>query len=140
VRVHPNDFLTLHGEISRRNLTRCTSCHTTQSFCTECHSRLGISPMSAPIVSARARFHPPADVWVRGPVLHGRAARRSMNDCVSCHAERDCVTCHGALGVGGGVSPHPPGFVDECRQFLEANARACRSCHVDVGELALRCR
>ena len=108
-RVHPNDFLTTHPQLSRRAGNRCTSCHSTQNFCTECHARLGLSTFSAPALQGSGRFHPPDDVWIRGPVLHGREARRSMNDCASCHSENDCVSCHGGLGVGGGISPHPPG-------------------------------
>lgn len=139
-RVHPNDWLTIHSQMARRNEPRCTSCHTTQTFCTECHTRLGISPLSAPNVRSGERFHPPPEVWTRGPVLHGLEARRSMTTCTSCHAERDCTTCHGAIGVGGGISPHPPGFLAECGRLLEANDRACRTCHGDLGRVRSMCR
>lgn len=139
-RVHPNDWLTIHSQMARRDEPRCTSCHTTQTFCTECHARLGISPLAAPNVRSGERFHPPAEVWTRGPVLHGREARRSMTTCTSCHAERDCITCHGAIGLGSGRSPHPPGFLADCRRLLEANDRACRSCHGDLGRVRALCR
>ena len=138
-RVHPNDFITTHPQLSRRAGNRCTSCHSTQNFCTECHARLGLSTFSAPALQGAGRFHPPDDVWIRGPVLHGREARRSMNDCVSCHAESDCVSCHGAMGIGGGVSPHPPGFAEVCGRALRANARACQTCHGDLDLLRSRC-
>ncbi len=138
-RVHPNDWLTLHPVMARRNTPRCTGCHTLQTFCSECHARLGLSPISAPLVHTRGRFHPPANVWVRGPVLHAREARRSMSDCASCHTERDCVQCHGALGVGAGISPHPPGFRAQCGRLLRQNDRACRTCHGDVSGLAALC-
>lgn len=138
-RVHPNDWLTVHPQMARLDEPRCTSCHTTQTFCVECHARLGISPVAAPNVRSPRRFHPPPEVWTRGPVLHGREARRSMTTCTSCHAQRDCVACHGALGVGAGVSPHPPGFVRECGRLLRANDRACRTCHADMGRLRALC-
>jgi hypothetical protein len=138
-RVHPNDFLLVHAQLARREADRCTSCHTTQAFCTECHSILGLSPMSAPVVRAAGRFHPPADVWLRGPVLHGREARRSMNDCVSCHSERDCVTCHGTLGIGAGLSPHGNTSVGALCSGLRANDRACRLCHSDFASLSRLC-
>lgn len=130
-RVHPNDWLTVHTTAARRNEPRCTSCHTTQTFCNECHSRLGLSPISAPNVRFRGRYHPPDEVWVRGPALHAREARRSMNACVSCHAEGDCVQCHGALGIGAGINPHPPGFRERCGSARRQNARACIACHGD---------
>lgn len=138
--VHPNDFLTLHAQAARRDEPRCTSCHTVQTFCAECHARVGVSTISAPVVRATARFHPPEDVWSRGPVQHAIEARRSMTSCTSCHAERDCVACHGARGIGGGLSPHPPNFAQQCAAQLRSNPRACVTCHGDVGELAARCQ
>lgn len=139
-RIHPGDFLTTHVVSARRDSPRCGSCHQTSRFCTECHSRLGLSPMSAPDVRASRRYHPPSGIWVRGLSLHGLEARRAMSTCASCHAERDCVVCHGALGIGAGVSPHPPGFEATCASALVSNARACVTCHGDVEALRRRCR
>lgn len=133
--IHPNDFLSTHAQLSRREGQRCTSCHVTQSFCAECHARIGISPLSAPESRGTGRFHPPPEQWVSGPALHAVEARRSLSTCVSCHAERDCVSCHGGMGIGAGISPHPPGFAAKCRESLRANDRACRTCHLDVTSL-----
>lgn len=141
-RVHPNDFLTIHPQLARRGAPRCTSCHVTQSFCLECHARLGVSPIAAPLARATTRFHPPESVWVRGGAggAHAREARRSLESCASCHAERDCIVCHGGLGIGPGTSsPHPPSFRTRCGDLLRANARACVSCHGDLSTLAGRC-
>ncbi|MFK8002549.1 MAG: hypothetical protein AB8H86_23365 [Polyangiales bacterium] len=125
--VHPNDFLTVHGPMARRDDTRCASCHTVQRFCAECHARLGLSPMAAPIAAPAGGFHPPG--WIENPSGHAMEARRSMNTCTSCHAERDCVVCHGASGVGGGVSPHGPSFAPRCESLRSSNPRACQTCH-----------
>jgi hypothetical protein len=138
-RVHPGDYLSTHPVMARRDEPHCTSCHTTQQFCTECHARLGLSPISAPDVRTPIRYHPPSAVWSRGPNLHGLEARRSMQSCTSCHAEDDCVTCHGASGIGVGVSPHPPGFAASCRAAMETNAHACATCHGDLETLRSRC-
>jgi hypothetical protein len=135
--VHPNDYLTIHTQDARREPTRCASCHTTQRFCSECHARLGLATTSAPAVRATNRYHPPAAAWERA---HALEAKRSLTACASCHAERDCVSCHGALGIGGGLSPHPPGFAARCASLLAANARACVTCHGDLGALEGRCR
>jgi len=135
--VHPNDYLTVHTQEARREPTRCASCHTTQRFCTECHARLGLATIAAPAVRATGRYHPPAATWERA---HALEAKRSLAACVSCHAERDCVACHGALGIGGGLSPHPAGFANRCAPLLTANPRACVTCHGDVGALEGRCR
>lgn len=138
-RVHPNDYLTVHPQMARREDPRCTSCHNAQTFCGECHARLGIAQESALIVRAAERFHPPPSEWTRGPVLHAREARRSMSACVSCHADNDCVQCHGSLGIGAGLSPHPDDFRSRCGDLLESNDRACRTCHSDVRALADMC-
>lgn len=139
--LHPNDYLTLHAQDAQRNATRCGSCHSTQSFCLSCHARLGVSPISAPDLAAPKRLHPPSSVWLRGPMLHAREAERSLSTCVSCHAERDCIGCHGARGVGAGLSPHPPGFREQCGARLANNPRACLLCHGGNAEaLRSRCR
>ncbi len=138
-RIHPGDYLTTHVAQARLDQPRCASCHQISRFCGECHSRLGLSPFSAPDVRTAARYHPPEAIWVRGPSMHALEARRALSTCVSCHAERDCVACHGDLGIGAGVSPHPPGFVASCGAALRTNARACVTCHGDVEALRRRC-
>lgn len=138
--VHPGDFLTTHPVMARRDETRCTSCHAITQFCAECHARLGLAPIAAPEVRAAERYHPPQAVWSRGANMHATEARRSLQTCVSCHAEEDCVVCHGSGSIGGGgASPHPPGFAASCRSALETNAHACVTCHGDVDALRARC-
>ena len=139
MRVHPGDYLTTHPVMARRDADSCTSCHAPSQFCTECHARLGLARVSAPDVRTPDRYHPPRAVWTEGPNLHGREARRALETCTSCHAESDCVDCHGAAGIGGGFSPHPPGFPG-CRSAMETNARACVTCHGDdLESLTARC-
>ncbi|MDD9943253.1 MAG: hypothetical protein OXU20_19595 [Myxococcales bacterium] len=128
-RLHPNDFITLHPQQARRNASRCTSCHTVQRFCSECHARLGIALGAAPEVAPRARVHPPAGTWVGGPNQHGREARRDLVSCTSCHAESDCISCHGAPGIGLGANPHDRDIQRDCRSLLSQNPRPCRLCH-----------
>jgi hypothetical protein len=138
--IHPNDWLTLHAQRSRRNTPRCTSCHTTQTFCTECHYRLGVALNASPNIRSDRRFHPPKNEWIQGPMLHAREAKRSLSSCTSCHAQSDCVLCHGSRGVGQGISPHPKGFDKICGKLLEKNNRACRVCHQDIRALSDRCQ
>lgn len=140
-RVHPGDFLSTHPVMARRDETRCTSCHAVATFCGECHARLGLATFAAPATRSGERFHPPSAMWIRGPNLHGVEARRSMQSCVSCHAEDDCVVCHGSAGVGGGgVSPHPPGFARSCGVILASAPAGCVRCHGDAEALRARCR
>ena len=133
-RVHRGDFLTTHGPMARRNETRCASCHTTQRFCTECHARLGLAPVSASAIALGGQFHPSG--WSEG--AHALEAQRSMTTCTSCHVENDCVVCHGASGIGAGLSPHPANYVSRCAADWNRNRRACRTCH-GAADLGSRC-
>lgn len=130
-RVHPHGFLNAHATAAVRNNPNCASCHAAQRFCTECHARLGLSPLAAPRARLGAqRFHPPQEVWTEGPALHGVEAQRSLQACVSCHREEDCIDCHGSAQTGRrGISPHPPSFSERCESMARANPRACVSCH-----------
>jgi hypothetical protein len=138
--IHPNDWLTLHAQKSRRRTPRCTSCHTTQTFCAECHLRLGIALSAAPNVRSRRRFHPPKSEWIEGTMRHAREAKRALSSCTSCHVERDCVICHGSRGVGRGISPHQKGFDKKCGAYLRKNSRACTVCHRDIDSIIDRCQ
>jgi c(7)-type cytochrome triheme protein len=137
--VHPNDWLTIHPNHARRDETSCQSCHSPQTFCLECHARIGVAEISAPLARSGRRFHPPAAQWTSGPNLHAREARFALSTCASCHAEQDCVSCHAVLGVGAGVSPHPADFVARCGSLLAANPRACETCHGTLDDVRARC-
>lgn len=142
IRIHPGDFLTTHPAMARMDSTapgmgRCASCHSPSRFCAECHARLGIAPIAAPDVRSAQRWHPPSTVWTSGPNLHAREAMRALTTCTACHSESDCVACH-ASGMGT-LSPHPPGFADQCQRQLSQNPRACVACHGDLDALRARC-
>ena len=133
--IHPNDWLTTHPVSARRDDPRCSSCHREQTFCLSCHRRVGVAMSDETGRSAGRRFH--ADDWLTEDAdNHGRAARRNMQACVSCHAESDCVACHGALGIGtggtGGVpSLHRGDFGGaRCRALKRRNPRPCLQCHL----------
>ena len=141
--IHPNDYISMHPIEARQAAQKCTSCHREQSFCLQCHQRLGVS-MSGPAgAKDSGRFHPPKDVWSnapRRPGHHAFEAERNLNACVSCHIERDCVVCHGGQGVGGGFNPHKSGFSGSCATQMRRNPRPCFVCH-NPGDGALaQCR
>jgi hypothetical protein len=122
---------------------KCTSCHRQQSFCLDCHQRVGVSMSGPPDARMSGRFHPPKQIWSdppRRPGHHAVDAQRNLNACVSCHVERDCVMCHGAQGVGGGFNPHKSGFAGGCASQMARNPRPCFVCH-EPGDGALaQCR
>lgn len=137
-RIHPGDFLSVHGQAAKLDSPRCVSCHQMQSFCGDCHRRLGVSE-SGPSGEGRGRFHPPTTVWTTG---HAREAQRNLTACVSCHTESDCTGCHASRGNrgGAGISPHGPRFAGNCSAPLRKNPRACLVCHDLRSPELERCR
>ncbi len=139
-RLHPNDWLSLHGRAADLGSPRCESCHRRQSFCLGCHQRLGMAatgPTGA--TSKRGRHHPSPSVWTDPPrtrAHHASAAQRNLAGCLGCHVERDCVACHATAarggageGVGHRANPHGPGFSRSCRTAMRKNPRPCWVCH-----------
>jgi hypothetical protein len=130
--IHPNDYLNMHAIEARMATQNCNSCHRDQSFCLDCHMRVGVAESSPPGIKDSGRFHPAKSIWSdppRKPGHHAFEAERNLNACVSCHTERDCVACHGALGVGAGFDPHTTGFVAGCATQFRRNPRPCYVCH-----------
>jgi hypothetical protein len=143
--VHPNDYLNMHPVEARMATQKCTSCHREQSFCLDCHMRVGVAESSPPGSRDSGRFHPPKAIWSdppRKPGHHSFEAERNLNACVSCHTERDCVACHGSRGVGNGFDPHQNGFLAGCAAQFRRNPRPCFACHEqsDPGGELRQCR
>lgn len=144
--VHPNDWISMHPQAARFDNPRCTSCHNLQSFCADCHRRVGVA-RDVPSANRQAgrRFHPPPQIWTtapRSPQHHAWEAQRNIQACVSCHTERDCATCHATKGLRGGqgVSPHPIDFASQCGLALRRNPRPCYVCHQQTDPALAVCR
>lgn len=131
--IHPPNFTVIHAVDAKLSPQNCTSCHQTQTFCTECHMRSGVSAIDGFEPPVRAEFHPPGWLEPSQPNNHGVAARRNITDCASCHQERDCVTCH------VNINPHPPEFQLNCRNWIKADPRPCAECHGDLGAIKQLC-
>jgi hypothetical protein len=72
--------------------------------------------------------HPPG--WVgtntQASSFHGRAARRDILACASCHEQgpaTNCIRCHKVGAYGG--NPHPNGW----RSARSVDEEMCRYCH-----------
>lgn len=134
-KVHPNDWISMHPEAAKQDNPRCVSCHQQQTFCADCHRRVGVArDVASGNRLAGRRFHPPSSEWTAAPRTakhHAWEAERNLNACVSCHTERDCATCHATKGLSGGqgVNPHPIGFANACRTPFARNPRPCLVCH-----------
>ncbi|HHH11629.1 MAG TPA: cytochrome c family protein [Sorangium sp.] len=144
--IHPNDWLSMHAQSARQDNPRCVSCHQTQTFCADCHRRVGVARDSASGARlAGRRFHPPSAIWTtapRSPRHHAFEAQRNLNACVACHSERDCASCHASKGLrgGSGISPHPPGFADSCAGAFKRNPRPCLVCHTSTASKLSQCQ
>lgn len=134
-KVHPNDWISMHPQAAKQDNPRCVSCHQQQTYCADCHRRVGVArDVASGNRLAGRRFHPPPAEWTTAPRSakhHAWEAERNLNACVSCHTERDCATCHATKGLSGGqgVNPHPIGFQGKCRTAFARNPRPCLVCH-----------
>jgi cytochrome c7-like protein len=144
--VHPDDWISMHPQAARMDNPRCTSCHQLQTFCGDCHRRVGVArdTASGDRLSGR-RFHADPQVWTtgpRGPMHHAWEAQRNLNECVACHTERDCATCHATKGLrgGAGVNPHPVGFGSSCSTPFQRNPRPCLVCHTQSDVVLASCQ
>lgn len=106
--IHPADFLTRHSMEAASEPARCLSCHRTET-CDSCHLARGVSAGREGAMNP----HPPG--WTGpdslAPNHHGRAARRDILGCASCHdqgPQTNCIQCHKVGGPGG--NPHPSGW------------------------------
>jgi len=121
--VHRGDFITRHPMEAQVDSARCLSCHEPAS-CDACHVERGVSGNA---VSGRSP-HPIG--WMgrdpSAPDFHGRAARRDVALCASCHEQgpaTNCIQCHKVGAYGG--NPHPPGY----HTSQSEHEGMCRYCH-----------
>ena len=117
---HPPNFSERHATDAFAGTGECQSCHRSETFCRDCHTRSGVAAQRR----MTAAFHTAQPMWV---LTHGQAARLGLETCVACHAQNDCIRCHSATG-GWGVNPHGSGFA--AGRLGARNAEACRLCHV----------
>ena len=142
-RIHPGNWMALHGVSARKDPRGCAGCHDSQGSCIVCHRRSHVVREGDDRFPIGRRFHP--EGWavasgLPGPRHHGREARRNLRACASCHEEKTCVRCHGTQSLGGGTSPHGRGFRDRCEAMLRRSSRACHKCHAPADPLLERCR
>ena len=120
--LHPAGFQARHSQEAKANPGLCTTCHDTERFCRDCHTKEN----RAAVGRYAASPHPPSWVQARGGE-HGRAARLDPTSCASCHGgsgEALCVGCHRVGGPGG--NPHGRGFVSSLDPRRDA---PCKQCH-----------
>lgn len=118
---HPGGYLTRHPADAYSRASSCADCHNTGEFCQTCHNQAGVTARRT--LLGAGGYHDGNRSFFLG---HGKAARQSLESCVSCHVERDCLTCHSVV-KGRGFNPHGPGFDPEL--MLRKNPQLCIACH-----------
>lgn len=120
---HRADFVTRHAIEARNQPAQCMRCHQVDE-CNACHVERGVSG------SRVGALNPHPIGWVgpdaSSPNHHGRAARRDILSCASCHDRgpaTNCIRCHHVGGPGG--NPHPSGW----RSTRSPSDAMCRYCH-----------
>ena len=118
-RYHAANFVSTHAPQAYRRETDCSSCHSTEAFCRDCHRQTGLAAKS----NVRSTvFHNAQPLWL---IQHGRAARQDLKSCTTCHQQTYCMQCHSDLGSR--INPHGPGF--DAARMSAKNPQLCLTCH-----------
>jgi hypothetical protein len=146
-----------HGAMARAGIASCAVCHA-RDFCASCHVNapdqpvirsLAADPRSLAIratLSAPASHHDPAFLE-----RHRVTARRSPEQCATCHTRESCTTCHvanprvaialpaaskertaGVTIVRRPPASHVPDFREHHGAVAEATPASCTGCHARV--------
>lgn len=121
-RFHATDFVMRHGPEAFSRDTECAACHSSEAFCRDCHSGLGLAAAGR----SNGAFHDAQPNWL---LAHGLAARQDLESCITCHAEQHCLRCHSAR-AGFRVSPHGPGF--DPGRAAGKSQQSCGICHLSL--------
>jgi hypothetical protein len=119
-RYHASNFVSTHAPQAYRRETDCSSCHSTEAFCRDCHRQTGLA---ATTNTRSTVFHNAQPLWL---LQHGRAARQDLKSCTTCHQQTYCMQCHSELGSR--ISPHGPDF--DAARMSSKNPRLCLYCHL----------
>lgn len=100
--VHGLNYRFTHGIDAKARQSDCASCHTTQTFCADCHNAGGNITQT----KFKPASHMVAGFTTLGPGtgggLHAIEARRDIENCMTCHdvegQDPSCFTCHAENG------------------------------------------
>ena len=101
--VHALNYRFTHGIDARAKQSECATCHSTRTFCAECHEAGGNITQS----SFKPASHLVAGFALigsgSGGGIHAEEARRDLESCMSCHdvdgQDPTCLTCHTESGM-----------------------------------------
>ncbi len=100
--VHELNYRFTHSIDARSKQSDCSSCHTTETFCSTCHEAGG--NITQGVFKPKSHTTPGFTTLGRGTGggLHAEEARRDIESCMSCHnvegRDPSCMTCHSESG------------------------------------------
>jgi len=100
--VHELNYRFLHGIDARSKQAECGSCHSTETFCAQCHQAGG--NITQATFKPKSHDVPGFTTIGRGSGggVHAEEARRDIESCMSCHdaegQDPTCFTCHTQSG------------------------------------------
>jgi hypothetical protein len=118
-RYHVANFVSTHAPQAYSRETDCSSCHSLEAFCRDCHRQIGLAATGN---TRSTVFHNAQPLWL---IQHGRAARQDLKSCTTCHQQTYCMQCHSDLGARN--NPHGPQF--DAARMASKNPRICLYCH-----------
>ena len=136
--VHALNYRFTHGIDAKSKAMDCYSCHSAQTFCSECHQTGG----NINALAFKPAWHLGAGFTTlgvgSGGGRHAEMARRDIESCASCHDARGgdptCITCHTDADGIKYTDPrtHPGGFMRGEHGSWHSDAGAtCYVCHTD---------
>lgn len=137
-RVHQLDYRFTHGIDAKGKTAECQTCHSIDTFCSECHQSENQDFALTGIVPASHLKSNFKTIGVgTGGGEHAVLARRDIESCMACHdvqgADPTCITCHIDNDGIKGTNPktHPSGFMrDTHGDWHENSGSVCFNCHV----------
>ncbi|MGE3527460.1 MAG: cytochrome c3 family protein, partial [Gemmatimonadales bacterium] len=128
-----DNFLSLHGDMVKRDPAQCRTCHTRQS-CTVCHT--GQTNVASALYAAGPGRATGAVVEARRPPTHvpdfrnnhKALAEANPESCASCHARAECLDCHRPTAASSG-GYHRTGFLTTHPAAAYSRQASCADCH-----------
>lgn len=139
-RVHTIGFKFTHGIEAKGKVSECSSCHTVETFCEECHSSNGGNPTHAGLVpSTHLGINFITFGVGSGGGRHAQLAKRDLESCASCHdtqgSDPSCILCHSDADGIKGTNPktHIRNYMrDEDGDWHTSQNSLCFNCHTDA--------
>ena len=136
--IHDINYLYTHSVDAKARTSECQTCHSTKTFCNECHENGSQGPGGTLPANHRIPGFTLRGGYGSGGGRHADLARKNIEQCASCHdaegTEPTCVFCHSDNDGIKHTDPktHVNGFMNTIHGDWHSNPGAtCYVCHSD---------